>query len=188
MSSKRIMFDIDGVLAEFLSPFTHLARGMFPTALEKVISHVEQESWDSVAAFGINSKLTRREQGAVWDRLKADKNFWRNLPTMVTYPTWQRIRALHLDYPVYFVTSRVGVEAWEQTRDWLIMQGITFPSVVITSYKGEFAHAARITHSIEDKAENAWCIHWLSPNTKSYLIKRKYISSAKVHLLDHCWF
>ena len=63
-----------------------------------------------------------------------------------------------------------------QTQRWLTNHGLETPSVVVSSKKGEIARAIRATHSLEDKIENAWAIHWISdsPQTKSFLLDRPY--------------
>jgi uncharacterized HAD superfamily protein len=101
-----------------------------------------------------------------------------------------RINQLNYNHEIYFVTNRPTIEAKQQTENWFINNGICNPTVVITKKKGDFAKAVGVDFSIEDKPENAWCVAWLSPNTKSYLINRSYnqvegnIGSSKVIRID----
>lgn len=77
-------------------------------------------------------------------------------------------------WPIYFVTSRVGVEPKHQTENWLMDAGIARPTVIVASRKGMAADLLGATHAIDDKAENAWMVHWLSPKTRIYLLDAPY--------------
>lgn len=167
MKHRNIMFDVDGVLADFVLAFTTLANAMFPEV--PITSTAEQESW-----VGFRG-MTQKQIGKVWERLKDDTSFWLTPRPLVTPEDFRRIAELSDLDNVYFVTSRVGVFAKEQTADWLMDYGIVRPTVVICKNKGEFAKAVEIKYSIEDKASNASCIAWITQDeTQSYLLDRPY--------------
>lgn len=165
------MFDVDGVLADFVHGFTALAHELFGT---KIITTPEQPSWN----FRTWGLMTREQENATWEALKKDPYWWARLLPLVKRETFERINRLRIAADVVFATSRVSDSAppgW-QTQRWLQDHGIYNPSVVVTSKKGEMARAIQADFSIEDKLENAWCIHWISdkPQTKSYIINRLY--------------
>jgi uncharacterized HAD superfamily protein len=165
------MFDVDGVLADFVFGFTTLANELFGT---KIITTPEQVSWN----FRTWGLMTKEQENATWDALKQDPYWWARLQSLAPRETFEQINALQVANDVVFATSRVSdvsPPGW-QTKRWLRDHGIYSPSVVVTSKKGEMARAIQANFSIEDKLENAWCIHWISdkPQTVSYIINRPY--------------
>lgn len=166
MSKEReaVIFDIDGVLADFLTGFTSLANEMFGCP---VTSTHEQPSWNGFPG------ITKEQSSAVWARIIHDSGFWYQLEPLVGEVTFKAIDCLRR--PVYFVTARDGTNAKIQTEDWLEDMGIWKPTVIISKYKGEVAKAVRAKACIDDKAANASCVAWITEDqTQSYLIDRKY--------------
>ncbi len=167
---KIIMFDIDGVLADFVLGFTALAGNKFKV---KPTSHSETFDWHMT---GI---MTKDQVDDTLDEVRKSADFWRNLPLArdVTPDDLGRIQHLNELHRVYFVTSRIeSGNTLQQTRWWFFRQGITPPNVIMSSKKGEVAKSIKADYSIDDKWDNAHCIHWISdnPQTKSYLIDRPY--------------
>ena len=167
---KVIMFDIDGVLADFVLGFTALAGNKFDV---KPASHSETQDWH------LTNLMTREQMIETLGEVSRSSDFWRNLPLArdVTPDDLGRIQRLNELHRVYFVTSRIeSGNTLQQTRWWFFQQGITPPNVIMSSKKGEIARVLRADYSIEDKWDNAHCIHWMSdnPQTKSYLIDRPY--------------
>lgn len=161
---KPIIFDIDGVLADFIYGFTSLASTMFGTA---PYSTDEQVRWSDFAG------LTKEATNEVWGVIKEDPQFWYSLRPLVPARTFETINTLPCD--VYFVTNRSGVCALRQTQQWLEDNGVYRPMVVLSKYKGEIAKAIGAKATIEDKASNASCIAWLTEDkTRSYLLDRPY--------------
>jgi hypothetical protein len=165
------MFDVDGVLADFVEGFTRLANGLFGT---KIITTLEQPSWN----FRTWGLLTKNQENLTWDKLKQDPDWWRTLNPLIDVLTFTRINELQVRHEVVFCTNRMSAVAppGRQTSFWLERHGITRPSVIVSGKKGEVARAIRATHSIDDKIENAWAVHWISdsPQTHSFLIDRPY--------------
>ena len=175
--SKRILFDIDGVLADFILGFTTKAHELFGKEIHTTPKH---QKWDF-------PDYSKSELDTLWENIKLDGMFWYFLSPLVEYLTFNRIRGIMHKNEVYFVTNRPGINSKYQTETWLQYFLEVPATVVVASRKGEFAKAIDADFSIEDKAENAWCIAWLSPNTKSYLLDRAFyryddtrIGSSKV--------
>ena len=109
-----IVFDIDGVLADFVHAFTALGveKGY---CKHPVLTH-EQASWD-FAYLGID----KAKENELWKIVDTSYGFWHSLKPMVPATTFQRINRLK---DVVFLTNRREGTAWEQTYRWLIERGI----------------------------------------------------------------
>lgn len=171
MSRKVIMLDVDGVLANFTYGFSLLANEMF--GFPVVHTH-EQPTWN----FSGEGRLTKVQESAVWTRIRQTVGWWEGLQPLVSPSVFCRISNLGGHHEVLFTTSRVSsvTPPGAETKAWLHTLGVLLPSVIVSPKKGEIARAVGATHSLEDKAENAWSIHWISdiPQTASYLINRPY--------------
>lgn len=164
---KRIVFDIDGVLAEFIGGFTALAHEQTPSV--PVTRTHEQPSW-----YGFPG-MTKEMIDGVWRRVVVSNTFWNDLDPLLDVETFHGIEKLRRDNEVYFCTARPGKYTKLQTEIWLRRNGIRYPTVVISKQKGEFCKAIEADFSIEDKAANASFIDWQTGGrTASYLINRPY--------------
>lgn len=150
-----VQFDIDGVLANFLAGYRQVQTflGQAPTRGNRW-----DDYWDR----------------DVWNVIKQDSFFWESLPEQATRDEFKRIERMQDQHDIYFVTSRPGLYPKRQTEHWLMSQGISRPTVILTSRKGQFAEAVGVTHSIEDKAGNATYVAYQSPKTQSFLLNRPY--------------
>lgn len=163
---KSVMFDVDGVLADFVLGFTTLAAELGSNTTP--YSCIEQRRWD----FDLPRGLVCR----VWEKIHAaDSLFWETLPALVSGEELERIRKLSVDEHVYFVTARdpgPTKRPKAQTEAWLTRRGITNPAVIVCANKGNFARAVEIDFAIDDKAGNAVYIAYDSPGTRSFLLNR----------------
>ena len=172
------MFDVDGVLADFIRGFTEEAVKL--GLLEKSWTTVEHPEWD----FG---NMNGEQIGKVWQRINHTPNWWVSLNAMpdVDGEVIKRINGLGSEV-VYCTHREAGFPNTQaQTRRWLQSIGIDYPNVITSKRKGEVARALDITHAIDDKVENANCIHWISDvkPTKSYIINRLYNQQGRVRKL-----
>ena len=161
-----IMFDVDGVLADFVAGFTALAHKEFGYGMYGTTS---QHTWD----FG---HMSPTHVAALWGLIDVHPTFWRDLPTLISMGETGRLVDLCASREVYFCTSRPGNRTREQTMEWLMRAGIDNPAVIVLptlGTKGEIANAIGASYSIEDKAGNAVCIAYMS-EAKSYIIDRPY--------------
>ncbi len=161
------MFDIDGVLADWMVAFTRLGHERYGTP---IASHHDSTSWDDMHG------LTKQQVTSLWDHIKQTPEFWGGVPPMLGAGTFTRIRHLAASkgHDVYFVTARPGYGAKAATEEWLRRYCLSHPTVVMSRWKGEAAKAIEADFSIEDKAGNAVYVAYQSPATKSYLIDRPY--------------
>ncbi len=181
MQRQRIVFDVDGVLADFTWGFTELRQRLYGEGY--IITSSEAQSWDEHSAG--HSDYNRR----TWDHIIQSDTFWAGLPKAITESTVDHIIELESVHDLYFATSRIGTRVKEQTEDWLMNNLLLFtPTVILTKYKGEFCKCIGATMAIDDKADNASAIAWLTEGkTQSYLLDRPYnrydetkIGSSKV--------
>ena len=163
MSSNITLFDIDGVLADFILGYTKL--GMKMGFLNRSWSTLSQRTWDM-------PEIPKAQQDAMWEKIKQDSWFWTELEPLQDKDTFAEIS--DLDGAVYFVTSRPGVNVKHQTEMWLTQQGISRPTVLISSLKGQVASGLKATHLIDDKAGNCVYVAYESPKTQVYLLDREY--------------
>lgn len=181
---KRIIFDVDGVLADFILGFTRLGNSIYGTPIVATTHH---KKWGEFPGLG------PEQEDALWGIVKKfEANFWFSLEPLVSSEVFRGIQDLRVcGDDVYFVTSRPGEYAKQQTEHWLQLHGISHPTVIISSKKGEAAAMLGADYCLDDKAENAWCVAWLSPRTKSFLLSRKYnqydplaFGSSRVQCVD----
>lgn len=172
----RIGIDVDGVLADFNTSFIErviavTGKDLFPPR------PFEIPTWDYPQHYG----YTNKECSAVWESIKADTSFWFNLGAYAT--TADDVQRLHElndgDNDIYFITSRPGVEAKEQTEMWLIYQGYNAaPTVLISSEKGLCAKALKLDLYIDDRWENVKNVVETEPTCQTYLFDRPWNQHA----------
>lgn len=161
-----VQIDVDGVVADFMTAFTRLARDMGFT--QNVSGTTEQKVWER---YG---DVPPEAVGRVWDRIKQSKDFWLHCDPLVDTNTFLRLADMTEQHDLYFVTARVGKHAKRQTEVWLSWHGMSRPCVVISSRKGEIAKALDANYAIDDKAGNPIFTAYYSPKTRSYVIDRPY--------------
>ncbi len=174
-SKSVVMFDVDGVLADFLGGFTKLAQSFDPSVplltygeADPANGIYQNERWDFDPKL-FPPKLVDK----VWQEIKKDSSrFWAELEPLAGMGVFDWLAETNLD--VYFVTSRLGARAKPHTEYWLGRMGVFRPTVIISSLKGECAKSLGASYSIEDKAGNAVMIKYWSPKTHSYILDWPY--------------
>jgi hypothetical protein len=162
----KIVFDVDGCLADFVLGFTELAHKHFGTPVTKTL---DQPSWQGFPG------MTKEQVSRTWDIINESKTFWHDLDPMVYGAEFEQIERLREYNEVYFCTARTGKSAKLQTELWLRWNKVKYPTVIICKHKGDFCKAVGADYAIEDKASNASYIDWqTNSKTKSYLINRPY--------------
>jgi hypothetical protein len=167
-----VQFDVDGVLADFCRGFTRFARTVLDGSYAVPdVGDMERTTYGTVDLLG------KHADACVWDALLTSPDFWSELPEApgVWPGTWRAINGLQHSRDVYFVTNRVGRRPRTQTIHWLERHGVVNPTVVVTDRKGEFASAARVGYSLEDKAGNAlYVAYHCGDAVTSCLLDRPY--------------
>lgn len=170
---KTVVFDLDGVLADWSTGFSTLARSIYPDV--PVVTHSECVSWDD------RPGMTKHMERVVWDLIKQDARFWAELTPLATQEEFQKIEALIFGgYRVYFATNRNTPGALTATRTWLdyFIHGSP-ANIIITHRKGEFCKVVDADYYIDDKSENVDCAIWMTDKkTKAYVPTRPYNSGV----------
>jgi len=142
---KTVVFDIDGVLAEFIGGFYKLLASHWPDQVGKIRYTHHQDSWVIDTPKEIQDKA--------WKLVKApETDFWVGLEPLASPSTFNRIDKLTRRY---FVTSRIGdnMDVESQSRIWLRKLGIRNPRVHVMEHKkdkADFIYDLGATHVIED--------------------------------------
>ncbi len=166
----KLGIDVDGVLADFNTAFIEriiaiTGKDLFPPRPFDI------PVWDYPQYYG----YTEAEISAVWARIKADSYFWARLPV---YPdTHDVLKLLARRYSgddIYFITSRPGIYAKQQTETWLrIHECYDRPTVLISGAKGLCADALGLDKYIDDHWENCVDVARLG-TTQTYLLSRPW--------------
>lgn len=163
MSKRVVVFDVDGVLADFIYAFTTAGDRMFPG------QYVVERSVDRKRWHGMSARTDQK----IWDMIHEQPSWWKSLPAMVDDDTFERINRLCANDAVYFVTAR-HVSAKQPTEQWLREHGVKNPTVVLSDKKGDVCAAVGATHAIDDKIGNAVAISYIARKTRAYVLDREY--------------
>ena len=143
----RILFDVDGVMADFTPAFTKVAarQGKIPAPIESA----DQPDWHF--DFPVDS---------VWDEIDNTYNWWMTLDPLVNEEEVWMVNKVAKEHGVLFITNRnkdgKGFPVATQTRLWLSCIGIDtrFVDVICTDDKAETAKKYEVDLAIDDKPNN----------------------------------
>lgn len=157
---KRLVFDIDGVLADFIGGFNAVAHTLYGVQPPQ-----EWTSWNIEVATG----LTARQVNVIWQWIQHHE-FWRTLPVVTkNHSGMKRLQAMvrHGLAEATFVTSRrVGEAVYSQTFDWLCEQGFKRPCVLVSSRKGSIVWGlGDVAGFYDDHLDFCADVKTLSPGT-----------------------
>lgn len=143
--------DIDGVLADFFSPFLrHLEKkiGNGPIPVDIITD------W----TFKDHPVLTEEVVWKCMEEVSGDSGFWEGLSSMITAEEWRDLEYLSRKKQLVFLTNRFGHRGYDieaVTSEWLKTQGISQPVVYFTQkWKGELADELGIRLFMDDRQEN----------------------------------
>lgn len=141
-------FDIDGVLADFVTAFSRLLTDRTGKNVPEVA-----DRWDWYKQAGV----TQAEEIAAWDWIQAHPWWWYEVGSLPgADEVLRQIRNYSpTDLAAYFITYRPrSAKVWTET--WLDERWVENPTVLMVSSKGAVASSLGITHLIDDRPE--YCI------------------------------
>jgi len=153
----NIGVDIDGVLADFNTPFIALIKKMTGRELPQ-----PSATYPDVWAYHIAGGVTPEENAKLWDYISNSDWVTRHQPTPTGEAALEELNFLAATgyANVYFITNRGGAHAKRQTEAWLTFYGMKNPTVLIANSdaaKGQLAAGLKLDVFIDDKPEN--CAH-----------------------------
>ncbi len=172
----KIGFDIDGVLADFVSSYQRTVVRITGRDLFHEGDNENPPCWNWPGERG----YTKAEIDAVWEFIRGSKSFWYGLGTTEHLTTlYLLLPELEHRHDVYYITSRPGATAKRQTEAWLMRylpyeQYEVSPTVLIAHKKGAAALALGLDCYIDDNYDNAVDVAVSSLTTRTYLLDRAY--------------
>lgn len=146
-----VMWDIDGVLANFMEGFLRLAKQTYPSVELPSYPDGNHPTWNTA-----ENLLSKEQVSHVWDKVKESAMFWRSLPVLPTEDERILMQKKSFTYDYIFITNRTGVDVKIQTEWWLKYHfRLSTPTVILSDQKGRVSSAVGAKIGIEDKLENA---------------------------------
>jgi hypothetical protein len=167
----RIAVDLDGVLADFHTPFVRTAIGLFPdldpTLMKSADVGASPPGELDDAPVGANGSvlplgslsLTQRQSETVWRQIASVENFWETLDEIEPGSIASLARLADArGWEVLFITSRPKVKGrtvQRQSQAWLQARGFPLPSLfVVRGSRGRIAEALSLDVVVDDRPEN----------------------------------
>lgn len=143
--------DIDGVLADFVTPFLRFVEkrlGNGPIQIESLTD----------LSFKDHPYLSKEAVWQCMEELSYDPEFWLELSSLISPGEWRELDRLSRKRDLVFVTQRFERETYsihDVTCDWLERHGVTNPAVHFTQdSKGDLARKLDIGLFMDDRHEN----------------------------------
>jgi uncharacterized HAD superfamily protein len=143
--------DIDGVLADFISPF-----------LRRMEQRVENGPIDAETITDLTFKshphLTERIVSECLMEVSNEPAFWRDLAPLPSPNQWKTLESLSRNGRLVFLTHRYERDSYDIhqiTSDWLKTHGISNPTVYFTQKeKSELVEKLKVQLFVDDRHEN----------------------------------
>lgn len=162
---RPVVFDIDGVLADFMFCYTQLAGKVNPEV--PMYSTGAQPEWN-----GLDRWLSEKETSEVWRRIESDPRFWFSLPPLTSRGDVMHVRELAEWRRVAYCTSRVGETAQSQTEEWLKYHNFPAGDVIVARDKVAALEEFGSCWVLEDYYENFAALRKARHDV--YLLDRPY--------------
>lgn len=141
---NTILFDIDGVLADFTFGYTSLARQMFPDENISLSPTRERLRWDF-------DDIRPEIADAVWQRIVEKPEFWGSLPLLVDDRDKAVLRDIAARNSLVYMTSRRGRpdKVIGVTKEWLTKNDLPdSPVLMVRSISTKLVIADNLVGSV----------------------------------------
>lgn len=165
----RIGFDLDGVLADFLSAFREVEVRLFGAAAG--IGPEEPEEEEERQERGLLE--TRERHRAIWREIEGTEDFWATVKPLGTDAV-KRLHDLALAHrwEVFFITQRpatAGDTVQRQSQRWLRQHGFELPSVLVVSgSRSAVVRALRLDYHVDDSMQH--CLDVIADSTAKTIL------------------
>ena len=143
--------DIDGVLADFITPFLHLLAERTGTGPIDPVSVIDPN-------FIAHPFLTPTMIFDCMEAASYDAEFWRALTTLLTPKQWRELDRVSRIHQTVFITHRWVRDTYDINRvtcDWLRSHGVSNPVVYFTQNKKSLlVRELGIGLFVDDRHEN----------------------------------
>ena len=143
--------DIDGVLADFLSPFLKVLAQRAGTEPIDPLSITDP-------SFIKHPFISNNTISACMVEVSNDAAFWQELEPLPTAKQWRALDGLSREGRLVFVTHRYERETYsihQVTCDWLKKQGVSNPVVYFTQeHKSDLVRKLKVQLFVDDRHEN----------------------------------
>jgi uncharacterized HAD superfamily protein len=151
VAAVTLGLDIDGVVADFITPFLRLLQARSGGAPIDPASIIDPN-------FMQHPFLTRELIFECMETVSYDPEFWSAMTPLLSSAQWQRLDQLSRDHDVVFITHRWVRDTYDIHRitcDWLRRHGLTRPVVHFTQEKkSALIRKLGIELFVDDRHEN----------------------------------
>ena len=179
MSRKTLVFDVDGLFANFSAAYEQVIIEVSGRNLFLPGDADNAPTWD----FDYFRGYTKEEHRAAWKAILRDRYFWTSLKPIRENCdfVFDRADKLFREHDIYFLTNRSGIDVKYATEIWL-REFVTrwhTPTVLLTNDvtgkdKGLLLRGLRADAFVDDKWENVIEADAQAPYTHTYLYNRRY--------------
>lgn len=163
MKVPVVGMDLDDVLADFIKKFMEIAHEKY--GVDPSLRPTSWE-WDDV-------QMTAEMVKGVWEVITATEDFWETLDVIEGVEP-RLIQKLDDNVKLYFPTARAfsaGDDVGKQSARWINEHfEIGFPTVIVSSEKGEMAKVLKYDYFVDDRPKNCLDIKAALPDCKVFLV------------------
>jgi uncharacterized HAD superfamily protein len=146
-----IGLDIDGVLADFVSPFLRVLEARAASG------RIDPETYADLN-FSTHPELSKEIVTECILKVSNDPGFWEQLNPLPTVEQWKVLDGLSRQQKLVFVTHRYECDTYsihQVTCTWLRKHGVSNPVVYFTqNHKSELIGKLKVELFVDDRHEN----------------------------------
>src|SRR4029453_7089964 len=146
-----IGLDIDGVLADFVSPFLRVLEARAASGRKVPGTYLD-------LSFSAHPELSKEIVTECILKVSNDPGFWEQLNPLPTVEQWKVLDGLSRQQKLIFVTHRYECDNYsihEVTCDWLEQHGVSRPVVYCTQkQKSDLINSLKVELFVDDRHEN----------------------------------